>query len=156
MLLDVISDFIFMFQYMLHISQIVFSRGTIPKAAMQGRRLRKDIHQDFLQSSYRVWGPRFDYSIADIKHPNVAVKVLCKTHGAFLVTPREHLHQQKGCPTCSIERRMRKKITQSILPPSPNLLEFMKELTSNEKYVSREVVGELGSGKVDPKEVDDK
>ena len=98
------------------------------KAAMRGHRLQKDIVRKFLDSSYRVWGPRFDYSIVDYKHPNVPVKIVCKDHGAFLASPRDHLFMRKGCPECSTERRVRKKVTQMALPPSPSLKEFMKKL----------------------------
>jgi hypothetical protein len=98
------------------------------RAAMVGHRLKKDIVRSFLNSAYRVWGTKFDYSIAEYKHANVPVKIICKQHGAFSVTPREHLYLQRGCPDCSTERRARKKTTQAVLPPSPGLKELMQEL----------------------------
>lgn len=120
---------------MLRVSTWLVSRGTIPKAAMQGHRLRKDLVSNFYDSSHRVWGPRFDYSLADLKHPNVQVKVICKQHGAFLVTPREHLHLRRGCPSCATERRVRKQETIKLLPPSPKLDEFMRDLLDDQKRI---------------------
>jgi hypothetical protein len=118
---------------MLRASLVQLSRGTMASAAMMGRRLRKDIIADFISSSYRVWGSRFDYSLINYKHPNVPVKILCKQHGIFAVTPKDHLHKQRGCPNCSIERRVRRQDTQQLLPPSPELGEFMKRLSPGTK-----------------------
>ncbi len=115
----------------------VLSRGTMARAAMQGHRLKKDIVRSFLDSAYRVWGTKFDYSIAEIKHPNVPVKIICKQHGSFVVTPREHLFLQKGCPDCSTERRVRKKETQAALSASPDLKEFMKQLSPGKPILER-------------------
>ena len=115
------------------------------KAAMQGRRLKKDVVRDFIDSSYRIWGTKYDYSIAQVKHPNVPIKVVCKQHGAFPVTPRDHLHMQKGCPDCSIERKVRKKETQAALPPSPDLKEFMQKLAPGRKPLDQ--IGTRGDGK---------
>lgn len=112
------------------------SRGSMMRAAMMGHRLKKDVVRSFLDSSYRIWGTKYDYSIAEIKHPNVPVKIVCKQHGAFLVTPREHLHLQKGCPGCSTERRVRKKEAQAVLPPSPNLKEFMQKLAPGQRKLN--------------------
>lgn len=103
------------------------------KAAMMGHRLKKDVVSSFIASSYRVWGSRFDYSLIDYKHPNVPVKVVCKQHGAFEVSPKEHLHKQRGCPACSTERRARRNETQELLPESPDLGEFMKQLSPGSK-----------------------
>ena len=105
------------------------SRGSMMKAAMMGHKLKKDVVRSFLDSSYRIWGTKYDYSIAELKHPNVPVKIICKQHGAFMVSPRQHLHFQKGCPDCSTERRVRKQETQTMLPPSPGVKSIMQELS---------------------------
>lgn len=118
---------------MLSLSSIYLSRGTMARAAMMGRRLRKDVISDFISSSYRVWGSRFDYSLIDYKHPNVPVKIVCKQHGAFDVCPKDHLHKQRGCPSCSTERRVRRQETQEMLPPSPNVGELMRQLSPGTK-----------------------
>ena len=109
------------------------------RAAMMGHRLKKDVVRSFLDSSYRVWGSKYDYTIADIKHPNVPVNIICKQHGAFSVSPREHLHLQRGCPECSTERRVRKKDTQAMLPPSPELKEFMQQLAPGKSRSEKEI-----------------
>jgi hypothetical protein len=127
---------------MFTLSEILFSRGTMARAAMVGHRLKKDVLRRFLDNSYRVWGTKYDYSIAELKHPNVPVKIICKQHGAFLVSPREHLHLQRGCPECSTERRVRKKETQAALPSSPDLKEFMKQLSPGQSKLKK-----LGLGK---------
>ena len=118
---------------MFNFGPILLSRGTMGRAAMMGHRLKKDIVTDFINSSYRVWGPRFDYSIMDFKHPNVPVKIVCKQHGAFEVAPRDHIYKQRGCPDCSTERRVRKQETQAALPESPNLKDFMQQLSPGTK-----------------------
>lgn len=124
---------------MLRLSLISLSRGTMAKAAMKGHRLRKDLLEDFVSSSYRVWGSRFDYSIMELKHPNVPVKVICKHHGVFPVTPRDHIHMQKGCPECSTERRVRKQVTQANLPPSPELKELMVKLSPGRMHAIKQI-----------------
>ena len=100
---------------------------------MLGHRLKKDVQRSFLDSAYRIWGTKYDYTIAAIKHPNVPVKLVCKQHGVFVVTPREHLHLQRGCPECATEKRVRRKETQASLPPSPDLKGFMIELAPGRK-----------------------
>jgi hypothetical protein len=127
---------------MLRSTHTLLSRGTMGQMAMLGRRLKKDVVRDFLNSSYRIWGTRFDYSIAEIKHPNVQVKIVCKQHGVFHVTPRDHLHKQKGCPSCSTAERVRKERTQSALPPSPDLGEIMQELAPGRKRIQKKLTGD--------------
>ncbi len=126
---------------MLCVTVAAFSRGTMGSAAMLGRRLRKDVVRDFLDSSYRIWGTRFDYSIADWKHPNVPVKIVCKQHGAFTVTPRDHLHKQRGCPGCSTDLRVIKANTQEALPPSPNVGKILEELAPGRKRTQKKLDG---------------
>lgn len=116
------------------------SRGSMGRAAMLGHRLKKDVQRSFLDSCYRTWGTKYDYTIAAVKHSNVPVKIICKQHGAFSVTPREHLHLQKGCPECSTERRVRWNETQSALPPSPDLKEFMLELSPGKNAVKSQQI----------------
>ena len=118
---------------MFRIGTFCLSRGSMGRAAMLGHRLKKDVQRSFLDSAYRIWGTKYDYTIVQLKHPNVPVKVICKQHGAFLVTPREHVHLQKGCFECSAEKRTRKKVTQAALPASPDLKEFMNELAPGTK-----------------------
>lgn len=124
---------------MFRLTTIAWSRGTMGSAAMLGRRLRKDVIRDFLDSSYRIWGTRYDYSIADVKHPNVPVKIVCKQHGAFTVTPRDHHYKQKGCPDCKTELRVIRAKTQAALPPSPNVGEILQELAPGRKRSQRKL-----------------
>lgn len=50
-----------------------------------------------------VHGDRYDYSLVKYKHTHSKVKIICREHGVFLMTPRNHYAAyQSGCPDCAV------------------------------------------------------
>lgn len=46
-----------------------------------------------------VHGDRYDYSLYKYDHMHIVSTILCKSHGAFPMTPANHLSDH-GCPSC--------------------------------------------------------
>lgn len=77
-----------------------------------------DKTQNFINKSLKVHGDRYDYSKVEYKNGDTKVCVICKKHGEFWVTPKNHL-KGRNCPKCAIEGRSRKR--------SKTTNEFMEE-----------------------------
>ena len=56
----------------------------------------KTIFEDFRS----IHGKRYDYSESIYHGLHKKMKIICKTHGAFLMTPASHFHQKSNCPDC--------------------------------------------------------
>lgn len=62
---------------------------------------------DFLQKAHEIHGDRFDYSKTVYKDSKSRFTVICKEHGEFQTTLRDHL-RYGGCPVCKREKRVRR------------------------------------------------
>jgi len=45
----------------------------------------------------------YDYSLVDYKNNRTKIKIICKNHGVFIQSPKNHLKKQ-GCPKCNISK----------------------------------------------------
>ena len=71
-------------------------------------KFRKDTEY-FIKQAKKVHGDNYDYSETEYTKALEDVKVICKEHGPFWLTPNEHLMGQ-GCPLCKeshLEKEMR-------------------------------------------------
>lgn len=64
-------------------------------------KITKDIFLDRCKEKYN---DRFDYSNINYVNRTTLVKIICKKHGEFEVTPKQHLNSC-GCPGCCKENR---------------------------------------------------
>ena len=64
-------------------------------------KLTKEI---FLERCKEKYGDRFDYSNINYVNRLTPIKIICKKHGEFEVTPKQHLNSC-GCPECCKENR---------------------------------------------------
>lgn len=53
----------------------------------------------FIAKAIEVHGDMYDYSEVDYSNSKTKVRVICPLHGAFMVTPNNHL-KGSGCPVC--------------------------------------------------------
>lgn len=55
----------------------------------------------FLERCFEIHGDKYDYSLID-KYTNNRdkVKVICKYHGVFEITPEHHTNRKQGCSEC--------------------------------------------------------
>jgi len=72
----------------------------------------------FIIEAKAVHGDKYDYSLVEYVNNKTKVKVICKEHGMFEVTPKSHTIQTSGCSICSYNemgKNRRKTIEQFII-----------------------------------------
>lgn len=69
-----------------------------------------DTTETWIAKAKAVHGNTYDYSTVDYKHSLKKVNVTCKLHGAFEVTPGNHLTRKSGCPVCAGRLRQDRRI----------------------------------------------
>ena len=57
--------------------------------------------ESFIEKAKKIYGDQFDYSLVDYKKSCAKVKVVCREHGIYEVTPNNHLKKMGGCPACA-------------------------------------------------------
>jgi very-short-patch-repair endonuclease len=57
----------------------------------------------FISEASKIHGNIYDYSMVEYKNSITKVKIICKKHGIFEITPGNHLHGRK-CPKCQISK----------------------------------------------------
>ena len=56
---------------------------------------------EWIDNAKAVHGDKYDYSLVNYINARTKVKITCKEHGPFHMTPNAHLgHYKQGCPTC--------------------------------------------------------
>lgn len=75
----------------------------------------KSRRDKFIDNSLRIHGDRYDYSHVDYKNNVTPVEIICKIHGSFWQTPRDHINGC-GCKLCSrsIDKRKLDFISKAI------------------------------------------
>ncbi|MFA7650737.1 MAG: hypothetical protein WCY06_10455 [Flavobacteriaceae bacterium] len=63
-----------------------------------GKRITFEV---FLERSQKVFGDRYDYSKVIFEKVDKKVTIICKKHGEFLMRPRAHYVDRRGCPKCN-------------------------------------------------------
>lgn len=61
---------------------------------------QKTTKADFLERAKLIHGDRYDYSKVDYKTTEIKVIIICELHGEFLLRPRAHYADHRGCPDC--------------------------------------------------------
>ncbi len=56
--------------------------------------------EDFLGKAREVHGDTYDYALVKYRYRREKVKIICKKHGVFEMTPSNHYYGQ-GCPICN-------------------------------------------------------
>jgi hypothetical protein len=65
---------------------------------LEDRRIGLDL---FLNRCYDIHGDRYDYSlVSEYKNNIEKVKVICKEHGVFEISPENHTNRKYGCSEC--------------------------------------------------------
>lgn len=59
---------------------------------------------DFIKRANKRFDKKYDYSQVDYVNTSTKVKIVCKDHGSFLMTPYEHYGRGHGCPKCGVDR----------------------------------------------------
>lgn len=88
--------------------------------------LRAMPYNDFIERA-KNYHPEYDYSLVEYKNTKTKVKVICPTHGAFMITP-DHLMIGKGCKRCAMEN-----LAQSLTKTKEQFVEEAKKV-HGDKY----------------------
>lgn len=67
----------------------------------------------FVAKARAIHGERYRYPEQEYRNSNTNVHVECPAHGAFEVTPNNHLNNKSGCPTCGDIAASRKRIVRN-------------------------------------------
>lgn len=54
----------------------------------------------FLQRCKDIHGDKYDYSLTEYKNSLTKVKVICKKHRLFEISPDHHINRKQGCSIC--------------------------------------------------------
>jgi very-short-patch-repair endonuclease len=57
--------------------------------------------EDFIATSRRVHGDKYDYSHAEYVGSEIPLTIICPVHGAFRQRPQKHAEREQGCPKCA-------------------------------------------------------
>jgi len=66
--------------------------------------------KEFIEKAKLIHGDKYDYSLVDYINTNTKIIIICKEHGEFTQTPKQHL-KGSGCCKCSIILRSNKRKT---------------------------------------------
>jgi very-short-patch-repair endonuclease len=59
----------------------------------------------FIKDAIKIHGDKYDYSLVDYKNGVEKVKIICKIHGIFEQSPKNHTNIGQGCPICKQDIR---------------------------------------------------
>jgi hypothetical protein len=66
---------------------------------------RKRTKAEIISAFRDVHGDKFDYSNVVYKNTHTKVKIICRKHGEFAMSPTSHIHQRQQCPACANEQK---------------------------------------------------
>lgn len=74
-----------------------------PKCKFEENSLKqKDNTESFIIKAKEIHRNRYDYSLVEYEeNAHTKVRIICKEHGEFLMTPNSHLSKRSNCPKCS-------------------------------------------------------
>jgi hypothetical protein len=81
---------------------LIIKKSGCPKCGyIKSTNKRKKTNDEFIEISNKIHNNIYDYSLVDYKRANTKVKIVCKQHGVFEQSPKDHIHQNQGCSLCS-------------------------------------------------------
>lgn len=71
---------------------------------------KKRTNNEFISESNLIHNNIYDYSLVEYVNTNLKVKIICKKHGIFEKSPKEHIHSLNGggCPKCKKNTKLDK------------------------------------------------
>lgn len=61
--------------------------------------------EEFIHDAVNVHSNRYDYSLVNYTNNYSIIIIICKIHGEFTQTPKNHLNRKQGCPDCAGNKR---------------------------------------------------
>jgi hypothetical protein len=89
---------------------------------------------DYLKKASAKHNNRYDYTnVSESDYLSGKIRIICKDHGEFQQSKRDHLHNSAGCPVCSLSKGELavKRVLESLNIP------FIQQKTFPDLYVSK-------------------
>jgi transcription elongation factor Elf1 len=67
-----------------------------------------------VEKAKKIHGDLYDYSESVYVSMDSKIKILCRTHGEFIISPNHHINSKQGCRNCKILKK-RKASTETFL-----------------------------------------
>lgn len=84
------------------INKHIYQKTGCPKCGVEKSSIsRTKRTKDFILKAQQIHGNLYDYSCSVYENSHKKVKINCKEHGGFFMTPANHLHHNQGCPVCN-------------------------------------------------------
>ena len=118
-----------------------FKRKPFVLSEQQKLEYRRQAQERFLKKAKAKYGDKYDYSLVEYQGGEIPVKIICKVHGIFPISPRNflrgcHNRPAHGCPKCDGIQEQ-KKITQDVFLQTVREKHGGKWDVSNVQYVSK-------------------
>jgi hypothetical protein len=85
----------------LNVPEEVRSKRSKATHAIRWENNREDRLQIFIDKSINLHGSKYDYSLVEYVNHITPVIIICREHGKFKRTPKQHALNGYGCPRCS-------------------------------------------------------
>jgi len=66
--------------------------------------------KEFIDRATRLHGNNYDYSKINFLNMGAKIEIICKKHGAFSMTPANHLYRKQGCPKCYRDKQSKSQL----------------------------------------------
>lgn len=109
-------------------SHLYLKQGCPKCGVMHNTSKRTKSLNDFINSSIKIHGDIYDYSLVEYKNYHSSVIISCKIHGNFNKTPASHL-KGSGCKKCAI-----KKLSDKMLSTNSDFIKKARLLGLDDKY----------------------
>ena len=80
----------------------------------------------WIDEAVRVWGAKYDYSLANFVNTKTKLTVICPSHGPWSISPDNHLRGKRGCPACGRER-----LKASLTKPFSSFIDEVRRVHGN-------------------------
>lgn len=81
-----------------------------------------------------IHGDVYDYSNTIYINDNTKLSISCKSHGEFLITPSNHIHNKRGCPVCGgSKKKTQTEILNDFINTHGKLYDYSKVYYINDK-----------------------
>ncbi len=76
--------------------------------------MKRKTKEEFITESIAAHGVKYDYIEVDYKNNHSLIIIMCREHGSFTTTPKNHIKHYVGCPVCGISAIKYKQYTDSV------------------------------------------
>jgi len=83
-------------------SNHIHNKSNCYKCSLATRGLkRRKSNSQFITQANAIHRDLYDYSKTNYQHNGEKITVICKEHGDFVCSPKDHLYSKAGCPRCN-------------------------------------------------------